>query len=64
MIYLISGDSGLNYQDVDCLQFQNIFFISSGINYSDNDRALILQDGNLFQSRLLNRKPLEMRDHL
>lgn len=54
MIYLISGDSGLNYQGVDCLQFQNIFFISSGINDSDNDRALILQDGNLFQSRLLN----------
>ncbi len=54
MIYLISGDSGLNYQGVDCLQFQNIYFISSGINESDEDRALILQDGNLFQSKLLN----------
>ena len=53
-IYLISGDSGINYQGVDCLQFQNIFFISSGINDSNNDRALILKDGNLFQSKLLN----------
>ncbi len=53
-IYLISGDSGLRYQGVDCLQFQNIYFISSGINNSDKDVALILHDGDLFQSKLVD----------
>ena len=53
-IYLISGDAGINFQGIDCLKFQNLYFISSGINNSDEDRALILKDGNLYQIKLVN----------
>lgn len=52
-IYLISGDSGINYQGVDCLNYQNIFFISSGIGQSSEDKVLILDKENLYQTNLL-----------
>ena len=52
-IYLISGDSGIKYMGVDCLNYQNIFFISSGISQSPKDRALILDEENLYQTDLL-----------
>ena len=52
-IYLISGDSGINYMGVDCLNYQNIFFISSGISQSPKDRALILDKENLYQTDLV-----------
>ena len=52
-IFVISGDAGIVKQDVDCLRYKNIFFISSGIGGTQDDQLLIL-DGTDLTKRLVN----------
>ena len=51
-IFLISGDSGVTSNKVDCLKFQNIFFISSGIGETNDDQVLILDGTEILKKKL------------
>ena len=50
-IYLISGDSGVRSSQprLDCISYENIFFISSGIGDFPQDKILVLQGSKILK---------------